>query len=122
MLDEKNEAVLNRILTECNGKYKIFACEDFFEIDNLEDSINFLSESGYIVLRYNNQGEYLIIPTQKGHAYFKQKSQKLLRDAVFSEVLRKSSFKGAFLGAFLAVFCIGTACLLTFIIKVFYAF
>lgn len=102
MIDEKCEAVLSLILTECGGSYKIFDSTDFEKIENFDRHVRYLSESGYVSLRYSREGEYLIAPTQKGSEYFKRKSQAILHDAVLCETLRAQSFKGAFFGSFIA--------------------
>ena len=125
MLDEINEAVLNRILTECDGKYKIFEECDFCEIANgqeIEERLKFLSESGYILLRYSAKGEYLLAPSQLGKAYFIQKNQNLTSRAVLFEILLKRAFKGAFLGGFFAVILLAVILCVLLYLRGYYAY
>lgn len=125
MLDEINEAVLNHILNECDGKYKIFEECDFYEFANeqeVDERLKFLSESGYILLRYSARGEYMLAPSQSGKAYFSQKIQNLTSRAVLSEILYKRAFKGAFLGVFFANALIAVILCILLLIRGYYAY
>ena len=104
MLDKNTESVLFTIVTKCNGKYKILDAEDFDSAysANLDYYVSTLTSGGYILVQYKSNGEYLLVPTQKGSEYFSNKNQNLISRAVLNQRVKRSSFFGAFWGSIIA--------------------
>lgn len=104
MLNEKAEKILNVVLKECSGGYKILCEEDFLSEDNVEPIIRYLDKCGYISLQYAKNGEYLLMPSYRGKQYFAQKNEEYYFRAVLCKQAAQKAFWGAVIGASAASF------------------
>jgi len=113
MLSEKAEKILDIILKECNGKYKILNAEDFQPTTRYADALSELENLGYITIRYSDGEEYLLAPTYKAEGYFSEKQDAYYSHAVLCEKVCKSALTGAAVGGALAAlisFLLGALC------------
>ncbi|MBQ5926401.1 MAG: hypothetical protein IIX01_00580 [Clostridia bacterium] len=108
MLDESTSAFLNVLNGLCDGEnYKIFAEEDFgvrSENENgvtVGETIRFLSEEGYIAVKYAEGGMYCLKVLPKARAKEQDEEKKREEERFFGLAQEKSAFYGSFLGGFL---------------------
>lgn len=99
MLNEKAEKILNVVLKECSGGYKVLCEEDFLSEDSVEPIVRYLDKSGYISLQYAKNGEYLLMPSYRGKQYFAQKNEEYYFRAVLCKQAAQKAFWGAVVGA-----------------------
>lgn len=112
MLEANCEQALKRVIELCRGGYTVLGADDFGEIPAIDSCISRLADGGYISLRYSANGQYLLMPVEKGLEYFSEKRGKL----VYKSVLRRECAFYSFLGALAGGFC--TACLFALIVAV----
>ena len=113
MLDKRTSALLQTITDFCSsGTYKIFSEEDFLAAfperwgvtaESLCQMLDYLSENGYINIKYSGGGMYCICPLPLGRGYCEQeadkKSECILQLKYFMSAAFFGSFAGAVLGA-----------------------
>ena len=113
MLDKRTSALLQSINDFCSsGTYKIFSEEDFLSAfpekwgvtaEALAQMLDYLSENGYINIKYSGGGMYCICPLPLGRGYCEQeadkKSECILQLKYFMSAAFFGSFAGAVLGA-----------------------
>ena len=97
MLDKNTEEILKNITVAAPNGYKLFTVDDFLT-ENVEEGINKLAEDGYILVKYNCDGEYLLALTQSGKDYFALKYEKLIYKSLISKRVALFAFIGSFLG------------------------
>ena len=86
MLDKRTSALLQSINDFCSsGTYKIFSEEDFLAdfpqqwgvtAESLGQMLDYLSENGYINVKYSGGGMYCICPLPLGRGYCEQEAEK----------------------------------------------
>jgi len=86
MLDKRTSALLQTINDFCSsGTYKIFSEEDFLAAfperwgvtaESLCQMLDYLSENGYINIKYSGGGMYCICPLPLGRGYCEQEADK----------------------------------------------
>ena len=79
MLDRRTSALLQTINDFCaSGTYKVFSSEDFLASfpekwgvtsESLAQMLGYLSENGYINIKYSGSGMYCVCPLPLGRSY-----------------------------------------------------
>lgn len=117
MLDHRTSALLQAVNGQCaGGGFKIFAAEDFsaatgeeWSDEQLSASLAYLSDEGFIAVKYSGGGMYCVRPLPLGKGYYDHEEEKeteseyrdgkTFRSALLGGVLGGAA--GGFLGAFL---------------------
>ena len=97
MLDKNTEEILKTITKIAPEGYKIFINDDF-KSENVQECINKLAETGYIVVKYCQDGEYLIALTLAGKDYFYSKYERLIYKKLISQRVSIFALIGSFFG------------------------
>ncbi len=111
MLDRRTSALLQTINDFCaSGTYKVFSSEDFLASfpekwgvtsESLAQMLGYLSENGYINIKYSGSGMYCICPLPLGRSYCEREAEKKDECAVQVRYFVGAAFFGAFAGAVL---------------------
>lgn len=111
MLDKRTSALLQSINDFCSsGTYKIFSEEDFLAdfpqqwgvtAESLGQMLDYLSENGYINVKYSGGGMYCICPLPLGRGYCEQEAEKRSDCVAQLKYFMSAAFFGAFAGAVL---------------------
>lgn len=121
MLEANCEQALKRVIELCRGGYTVLSADDFGEIPAVEGCISRLAEGGYISLRYSSNGQYLLMPVEKGLEYFSEKRGRLLYKSVLRRECALYSFLGAIAGGLCAALLIALIFAIAFLIRGAYA-
>ena len=121
MLDGLTASVLGAVNAASDGSYKVLEAgellgalpaEEKTDEAGLDNSLRFLSERGYIDIRYSDKGTYCLCSLPKGRTYAesaaKEEEKKKSRGgalAVFFGALA-GGFLGALAAGLLAAFCL----------------
>lgn len=84
MLDEKRSALLSLVVDGCkNGEYTVFSDDDFpfLEGEGAFSCLSFLSDLGFVSLKYAGHGLYCVKPTGKGKAYLSESAERKKKTA-----------------------------------------
>lgn len=113
MLDHLTAAVLEIVNAGSDGSYKVLETSDFLSAlpdrlktdeAGLDNSLRFLSERGYIDIRYSDKGTYCLCSLPKGRTYAesaaKEEEKKKSRGGVLAVFF--GALAGGFLGALAA--------------------
>lgn len=113
MLDKRTSALLQSINDFCSsGTYKIFSEEDFLSAfpekwgvtaEALAQMLDYLSENGYINVKYSGGGMYCICPLPLGRGYCEQEAEKQQRCVLQLKYFMSAAFFGSFAGSVLGV-------------------
>lgn len=113
MLDKRTSALLQSINDFCSsGTYKIFSEEDFLSAfpekwgvtaEALAQMLNYLSENGYINVKYSGGGMYCICPLPLGRGYCEQEAEKRSECVLQLKYFISAAFFGSFAGSVLGV-------------------
>ena len=71
MLDKLTKFVLDKINAASDGSYKVMDAEDFLSADEngVSNAVKYLSERGYVDLKYADNGTYCVCSMPKGRQY-----------------------------------------------------
>lgn len=122
MLDKRTSALLQCINDLCaSGTYKIISEEDFLSafpekwgvnVESLNQMLVYLSENGYINVKYSGGGMFCVCPLPLGRGYCEQESERRDEYLVQMKYFMCAAFFGAFAGAVLGALVFGAAFLL----------
>ena len=108
MLDNFSLALLNHICANSTAfSYKVFSVDYLVEQTSKEvvcdseaviDGLNYLSERDYISVKYQDEKEACISPTQKGRLVFENKKEQEKERREKEKTLFKFAFIGGLLG------------------------
>ena len=120
MLDHLTAAVLVIVNAGSDGSYKVLETSDFLSAlpdrlktdeAGLDNSLRFLSERGYIDVKYSDNGTYCLCSLPKGRMYAEntaaEAAEKKAKGKFF--LLFAAAFVGALIGSF-------AACILGFVL------
>lgn len=113
MLDKRTSALLKSINDFCSsGTYKIFSEEDFLSAfpekwgvtaEALAQMLDYLSENGYINVKYSGGGMYCICPLPLGRGYCEQEAEKRSECVLQLKYFMSAAFFGSFAGSVLGI-------------------
>ena len=113
MLDKRTSALLQSINDFCSsGTYKIFSEEDFLSAfpdkwggtaEARAQMLDYLSENGYINVKYSGGGMYCICPLPLGRGYCEQEAEKRSECVLQLKYFMSAAFFGSFAGSVLGV-------------------
>ncbi len=112
MLDKLTSAILNIVNEQTDGSYKVLETSDFINMlpgrvrtdaAGIENALQYLSERGYIDLRYSEKGTYCITSLPKGRTY----TESVMADKSKGKRTFKNQMILTFFGAMLGAFCGG---------------
>ena len=113
MLDKRTSALLQSINDFCSsGTYKIFSEEDFLSAfpekwgvtaEALAQMLDYLSENGYINVKYSGGGMYCICPLPLGRGYCEQEAEKRSECVLQLKYFMYAAFFGSFAGSGLGI-------------------
>lgn len=102
MLDRRTSALLQTINDFCaSGTYKVFSSEDFLASfpekwgvtsESLTQMLGYLSENGYINIKYSGSGMYCICPLPLGRSYCEREAEKRTNARCRSAILSALRF------------------------------
>ncbi len=111
MLDERTKALLKIINEKCaQGSYKIISLDEILSLfpneygadgDLIRQILSALTVGGYIIVRYDRDGEFCLTPTTKGRLFFE--TQKSLNEPI-KKTYDFINYLYIFISVFLAVF------------------
>lgn len=112
MLDRRTSALLQTINDFCaSGTYKVFSEEDFLSAfpegwgvnaESLSQMLVYLSENGYINIKYSGGGMYCVCPLPLGRSYCEREAEKKDESSVQLRYFMAAAFFGSFAGGVLA--------------------
>lgn len=112
MLDKRSIKLLGVICTECNTTtYKVFEIQELIEKIPKEyycdknlilELLTYFSDKDLIVIKYQDEKEVCLCPTQKARALLDSKEDELKKTQEEQGKLLIKVFVGSFLGNFLA--------------------
>ena len=109
MLDKLTAAVLGAVNAASGGAYKVMETDEFitalpseFKTDaaGVENALRYLSERGYIDIRYFDRGTCCVCSLPKGRTYEESAAEKTSGAEKKSRLRWLPAFLGAFFGAF----------------------
>ena len=113
MLDKRTSALLQSINDFCSsGTYKIFSEEDFLSAfpekwgvtaEALAQMLDYLSENGYINVKYSGGGMYCICPLPLGRGYCELEAEIRSECVLQLKYFMSAAFFGSFAGSVLGV-------------------
>lgn len=107
MLDKLTKTVLDVVNAQTGGAYKVLESEDFLgalpaglsaDEEGIAAALGYLSERGYVDMKYSDRGTYCVRSLPKGRTYAEAQAQS---DEAPSAGRRRGGFFPAFLGALL---------------------
>ncbi len=117
MLDERTKALLKIINEKCaQGSYKIISLDEILSLfpkeygadgDLIRQILSALTVGGYIIVRYDRDGEFCLTPTNKGRLFFEtEKSLEDNKKKDYDFLNYFYIFLAVFIGVFFAnIFC-----------------
>ena len=108
MLDSLTAAILGAVNAASGGAYKVMEAEDFIQAlpsklktdaAGVEKCLRYLSERGYIDLRYFDRGTCCVCSLPKGRTYEESVQESRTRTEKRGRLRWLPAFLGAFFGA-----------------------
>lgn len=112
MLDKRTAALLQTINLSCGeGRYRIFTEEDFLsQMPNFSDKgagkeqseiaarVAYLSENGYIEVKYAANGMFCVRPLPLGKSYCEREKERLAEGKIWLKYFMSTAFFGGLIG------------------------
>ena len=108
MLDRLTQSVLDYVNAQTDGSYKVLEAADFLaavparvhtDEAGVENALRYLSERGYIDIRYSDRGTYCVCSLPKGRTYEESAEAGRARAEKRGKLRWLPAFFGAFFGA-----------------------
>lgn len=108
MLDKLTQSVLDKINTDSDGSYKVMDSSDFLSAlpsgmtadeNGVSNAIKYLSDRGYVDLKYSDNGTYCVCSMPKGRQYSENAPIALSENPKRGRTYFAIAFAGGFLGA-----------------------